>query len=263
MFFLIYILFFYQNAIILTRELFINYLNNVIPSLLSILFLMNLLLNSKIQYFLFKNKVIKELLLIFISVLLGAPASLIMLNKLTKENIISVQKRNTLLSSFSSFSFSFLCYLFNGHYLYLLILLISEIFIYLCLFKNEQNAFQICNFALNDITINKTIKDTSYTLIFIFISSLMMNLIFVFNLNAYNLFAPLIMFFEFSYPASYVLELSISYKYIFLLLCSSLTSISIFLQIYYYDKNYDLFYHLRKRVCVGIFSFLLVMIFFF
>ena len=86
-------IFLYKNVISLTSDLFHNFLNNIIPSLLPLVFLLNLLIEFNVfEKILVKNNFLKEFSLILICILLGAPANMIILQKLEEKSLITKEK---------------------------------------------------------------------------------------------------------------------------------------------------------------------------
>ncbi len=261
-------IFLYKNVISLTSDLFHNFLNNIIPSLLPLVFLLNLLIEFNVfEKILVKNNFLKEFSLILICILLGAPANMIILQKLEEKSLITKEKKYQLVSSFATFSFSYLCYLFiygnkKNNYFIMLIILTVELFNYLINIKIENTNIVPQKLNVSKSSFQKSMIISLKTLMFIFFTTLLMNMVFIFNLNVYKKLPYLIMPYEFSYAGTYVKNLSFNYKSLVLLIITSMSSISIFLQLIYVDKNYNLLNHLKKRTLIAIVSIGLFFIFF-
>ncbi len=264
--FSIYCIVFYAQVISLTKQITLNFILNIIPSLLPLLFLTNMLINTKLFFRIINiNKVFKELSLIIITLLLGAPACILFLNKLEQESIISHQKKCSLASSFGTFSFSYLCFLFvfeKNNYAFLCLLLISELIVYLFFSSKEIYERKEVKLILQKKAIMNSINETIKTLTFIYFSTLFMNLLFINSQKAYETMPHLIMLFEFSYAGKMAKDFTINYQNEILLLIASLGAISIWLQLYYLDAKYPLFMHIKRRTYVALLSMLFLFVFF-
>lgn len=266
----IYFVIIYPLVISLTGKITTNFIFVIISSLIPMLFLVNILIKSGIfTYVISKNVILKETLLILLSLLLGLPSNLIILDKLYKNNYISSYKKNLLSSCFGSFSLSYLCYffLFNAHsncdYKLFITLLLSEFLVYFFFLPFENNSIKSTYMCLNKEAINVSIKDTVKTLIFIYFSSLFMNLIFAPLSFLYSKNPYFMMLIEFSYAGSFVKTFNFPYRNLMLLIISSLNSISSHFQARYLSSSFSFYFYIKKRTFVLLLNMILFFVFFF
>lgn len=254
----------YPNVIKLTKSFTDNFIHNIIPALLPLIFLINILEKCNIlSFFLTKNSFLNNLVLIIISILLGAPANLILFNKLEKKDLISNKQKNLLVATFSSFSFSYLCFLFSENINMILLVLASEIFVYSCFYKKERINRKHIKIIIARNCFQTAIEDTLKTLAFIYFTTLSMNFLFVFNLSVYDSFSPIIMMFEFSFSGTFVKNLMLDNKNLIFLIIASLNSLSVYFQLFYFSQKYDLLSHIKKRTYIGILTVFLYFVFVF
>ncbi len=254
----IYIIFFYQNMIILTSNILNTFINKVIPSLCFFLFLSQIIISSNILLkIIYKFKVIKEPLLIALCFLLGSPASSTLFKELEEKKLLSKNEKENYISSFSGISFSFLLGLLEKNIHIIYVIFCAELIVFLFFKEREKNSFNDVKLSLNKKIIMSSIKKTSFTLIFIFLSTLFFNSFFLINLDIFVSNPFLTYLNEFSYSAYLINDINIMYKEYFQIFLLSFTSMSLFFQIIFFDRNYDILKHIKRRLMIAILSCLL------
>lgn len=243
----------YSNITYISKNIISNFINVVIPSLLPLIILNNLFIRSGCFLSLIKRfPLLKEPLIILISILLGAPSLINFLNDLEKQKIITNSGKEIFISSFGGISFAFI-YLISVSitslykYAFLFFYYLGEIILYL-IYKDKNMFYQTISFktSLNKKIYIDSIKTSILQVLIILVSSLLFNYLFMFNINVYHKLPILCSFIEFSYSSLLAINIT-NYSNLMLMLILSFTSLSIYFQIYYLSSSYDLYTHIKKR----------------
>ena len=216
------------------------------------------------SYLINKFKKIKTPLIIFLTIILGAPSSLILLNDIEQQNIINKNEKELLFTCFGGISFSFLISLYSNSsikHLFIIIYYTGELLIYL-FFKNRNNRkITIKPIAFKKSSIRESIIQTLLSICSILFFSLCFNYLFAYSNKAFTYYSFLTMFLEFSYSSYICISSSFIYKDILIMLILSFTSLSLYFQIYYFDSSYDLINHIKKRWLISTINSILLFIF--
>ncbi len=260
----------YANIITITSDIFNTFIFKIIPSLLPMLLLTNIFL--KCGFFIKiinKFSKIRNLLIIVIIIFLGSPSSILFLNELIKQKIITKKEKEIFFSSFGGVSFPFLYNLsltyhsLNGVY-FIFIYYVGELLIYILFKENNINKVsKISEIQIKKSILFDSIKDSFKTLSIILCTSLLFNYLFCANPIIFEKCPLLTCFIEFSYSTFLVLKNDDIISSLFIVLLLSFTSISQYFQTYYLDSKYPIDYHIKRRWLISIINSCLFFIFFY
>lgn len=260
----------YSSVIEISRNIWSSFLIKIIPTLLPMLLLTNIFIKGGFFINIIRKfPKFRDVIIIFISILLGNPSSLIFLNDLKSQNIITYKEKEVFFSSFGGISFPFLYSLIitfdslKGIY-FLLIYYTGEFLIYF--FIKNKTEVKIMN--IKKITINRNILFDSIlasfkTLSIIICFSLLINFIFCMNLNVFNTLPLLTCFIEFSYSSFISLQNQNFITSLFMMMILSFTSLSLYFQVYYIDPCCIIENLIKKRWLISAINTCLFFIFFF
>ena len=247
---------------------FLSIVNNLffktyIVSLFPFIVFTNLVLKSKIiisihKWLLNKNKlIIFDIFIIILTILIGVPGNINLINNLIKSNVISKAKGNQLIYCFGgiSFSFIYLVILQNNNLKYLLIILLifSEI---LCYYLSKKDNYSLINITYINYDFS-LIKQTGYSLFSVLFSLLFFSLFnypFSFISSPYSyLLNGLI---EFSYNSILLSEINTNLSNLLLIFLLSFSSLSLITQIKANYQELDVFKYIKKRAFIALFALL-------
>ena len=159
-------LFNYSNIIIISKDIWVNFIMKIIPSLLPMLLLTNIFIKGGF-FIKIINKIprSKNIIIILLVILLGSPSSITFLNDIKKQNIINEQEKDILFSSFGGISIPFLFKLtilypsLKGIW-YLLIYYLGEFIVYFFQKNKYSKIKNIKNVSINRSIYINSIKDS-------------------------------------------------------------------------------------------------------